>query len=925
MLELPKNYNSQGEEEIYKRWEGSGYFNPDICVERGICLKDAEVFSVMMPPPNVTGILHLGHAFENAILDTMTRYQRLRGKRVLFLPGTDHAAVATQARFERDLIESGKYQNPRQELGREKFLAAIRQFAEGHKQTILKQVRRMGSSCDWSRLAYTFDEERSKAVNEIFGMMYRDGLVYRGYRVVNWSVAGQSTCSDSELEYVERKTVFYTFRYSKDFPIPLSTTRPETKLGDTAIAVHPSDTRYQKHIGQVFTADVGAEKPLQITVIADETVDPEVGTGAVGVTPAHSLVDFEIYERQRLKGTPIGFIQVIGEDGKMTKNAGVEYEGLTVEAARSKFVQYLKVQGLIEKEEEITQSVGTSDRFKDIVEPIPKTQWFVAVNKEIPGRDGKTFKDLMREAVTDGHRSDPASKIRIAPDNFLQVYLHWLENLRDWCISRQIWWGHRIPVWYCCICNKNSLVQRDGDFVIGDDAFPMFSSRHPGVCSVCGSSDFVQDEDTLDTWFSSALWTFSTLGWPEHTKDLETFHPTSWMQMGYEILFLWMGRMILMSTYALDAIPFHDVYLHGLVRNEQGKKFSKSDKIVVDPLEMIAQHGADALRVCLIQGVAIGGDTRFYLEKLTASRNFVNKFWNIARFVFLQSESRAGMRVEETATPFGLADTWIASRFAGLLDDLDRHLGNWDFSLAVEKLREFVWHDLADWYLEIIKIEKEKSRLLLDLFFHLLVVAHPFLPFLTETLYAFFPPEYQKRDFLMVNSWPKDERYKKNDIVERRFLVLQEVVIAIRNLGASLKKDSSSAFSAILHARGSLDFLQEHQEIIQRLGGVAALEIQAFQGQHAERGTEGVLRSLVQDVEILCSPMEKLGAVPFVAQLSRDKQQKQEILELEQYIEILKKRLADVDFLQKAPRHVIAAEDERLHVALEKLQILQER
>jgi valyl-tRNA synthetase len=438
MKELPKIYDPKAvEDEIYKLWEKSGYFNPDNL--------SGEPYSIMMPPPNVTGVLHLGHALENSLMDAMARYQRMQGKKVLLLPGTDHAAVATQAKVEKMLVEQGM-KNPREQLGREKLLQKIREFSEQSKATILSQIKKMGTSCDWSRLAYTFDEKRSQAVNEVFVKMYGDGLIYRGYRVINWSVKGQSTCSDDELVHVERTAKLYTFKYSQDFPISIATTRPETKLGDTAVAVNPHDKRYKKYIGQTFTLEVGAEKPLEIKIIADENVEMDFGTGALGVTPAHSAVDFEMYEKQKATGNPIDIIEVIGKDGCMTTKAGAAYVGLTVEKAREKFVAWLKENNLIEKEEEITQSVGTSDRFGDVVEALPMTQWFIDVNKKISDK-GKSLKQLMHDAVAFGHNGDPAQKVKITPERFEKTYFTWIENLRDWCISRQIWWGHQIPVW----------------------------------------------------------------------------------------------------------------------------------------------------------------------------------------------------------------------------------------------------------------------------------------------------------------------------------------------------------------------------------------------------------------------------------------------------------------------------------------------
>src|SRR3989338_11211563 len=517
MSEMPKSYDPKlYEDSIYKQWEESGFFNPDNL--------EGEPYSIMMPPPNVTGVLHLGHALENALMDTMARYQRMQGKKVLLVPGTDHAALPTQAKVEKLLIKDGMM-NPRQELGREKFVEKIREFAEGSKSTILSQVKKMGTSADWSRLAYTFDEQRNVAVNELFVRMYNDGLIYRGYRVVNWSVKGQSTCSDDEVIYIERPSKLYTFKYSADFPISIATTRPETKLGDSAVAVNPKDPRYQEYLGKTYTVDVGAAKPLTIKIIADENVDPKFGTGALGVTTAHSPVDFEMYVKQKAKGDPIGIIPVIGTDGKMIEAAGKDYVGLDVEKAREKFVQYLRDNNLLEKEEDIVQNVGTSDRFKDPVEPLPKTQWFIDVNKKVESTDAKiaalngnlSLKERMQIVVREGH-------IEILPERFDKTYFHWIDNLRDWCISRQIWFGHQIPVWY-----------KGEEMYVGVDA-PV-------------GEGWKQDPDTLDTWFSSGLWTFSTLGWPEETKDLQTFHPTSVLETGYDILFFWVARMILMTTY----------------------------------------------------------------------------------------------------------------------------------------------------------------------------------------------------------------------------------------------------------------------------------------------------------------------------------------------------------------------------------------
>ena len=650
MSEMAKAYEPQGvEDALYKLWMDSGYFNPDNL--------SGDPYSIMMPPPNVTGVLHLGHALENSLMDAMARYQRLQGKKVLFVPGTDHAAIATQAKVEKLLIEKG-ISNPRRQLGRKGLVDEIKKFAEQSKATILNQVQKVGSSCDWSRLAYTFDDERNAAVKELFVRMYNDGLIYRGYRVVNWSVKGQSTCSDDEIVTIERTSVLYTFKYSKDFPIRISSTRPETKLGDTAVAVHPTDKRYKKFVGQTFTVDVGAAQPLSIRVIADENVDPKFGTGALGVTPAHSAIDFAMYEKQKAASQPIGIVQVIGADGRMTAEAG-SYAGFTAEEAREKFVEWLRTNDLLESEEETVQNVGTSDRYGDVIEAIPMTQWWLDMNKVIPSR-GKTLRDLMREAVTTGLNGDAAQKVTITPDRFTKLYLDRVENLRDWCLSRQLWWGHRIPAWY-----------RDEEIFVGKEA--------------PAGEGWVQDEDTLDTWFSSGTWTFSTLGWPEKTPDLKTYHPTSWITMGYEILYLWLMRMILTSAYALEEIPFTNAYIHGILRDKDGKKFSKSSGNGIDPIEVIGQYGCDSLRVSLLSGISPGNDSRYYTEKIEGSRNLVNKLWNVSRFIDM---STGGLRhIEKQPDPETLADYWIFERFSEVAGKVGYLMERYDFSLAAETLR----------------------------------------------------------------------------------------------------------------------------------------------------------------------------------------------------------------------------------------------
>ncbi len=726
---MPKAYNPKDHEDrIYKEWEEDGFFNPEKNIERGVTPVDAPAFTIMMPPPNVTGVLHLGHALENSLMDVMARFQRMRGKRTLLVPGTDHAAVPTQARVEKDLIAQG-IKNPREELGREKLLGIIREYAEKSKATILSQIRKMGTSCDWSRLAYTFDESRSKTVNTIFKKMYDDGLIYRGYRTVNWSVTGQCTHSEDELVNIEREAKLYTFKYSEDFPIPIATTRPETKLGDTAVAVHPDDERYKKYIGQSFSVNFCGSKNLEIQVVGDGEVDQNFGTGALGVTPAHSQIDFDLKERHNLS-----LIQVIGKDGKMTKEAGENYQGLSVETAREKVVQFLRKNNLLIKEEDIKQVVGTSERFGDVIEVIPMEQWFVNMKKEIPGRK-KSLQQLMREAVAIGHNGDEKQKILLSPNGFEKRYFHWIDNIRDWCISRQIWWGHPIPI--------------EGD------------------------------PDTLDTWFSSATWTFSTLGWPDKKTDLDIYHPTSWIQMGYEIFFLWMARMILMSTYVLDEIPFRNVYFHGLVRDKNGQKFSKSLRNTLDPLEIIEKYGTDALRMSMLMGVSPGNDMKFYEEKVEHYQHFVNKLWNISRYILSGvKEIKIQEKMPEAKTAW---DMWILSRLSEVTQEATEGLEKYEFARVGELLYNFSWHDFADWYIEVAKIEgKEvgKDEILLYVLQTLLILWHPYMPFVTEKIWEFFDAPQK----LIVTKWPDFQYAKsKNQEIE----IIKEIIANIREIRSS--------------------------------------------------------------------------------------------------------------------------------------------
>lgn len=702
------------EKRLYEAWEKSGYFNPDN-LPNG---KERKPFTIMMPPPNATGVLHMGHALFLTLQDIMIRFKRMRGYAALWLPGTDHAAIATQSKVEKDIQKAeGK---SRHDLGREEFLRRAAEFVEGSRDTIRSQVRGMGSSCDWSREAFTLDEARNRAVRRQFKDMYDAGLIYRGNRIVNWDPKGQTTISDDEIVHEERKAMLYTFRYGKDFPIAISTTRPETKVGDVAVAVHPDDARYTEFVGKEFDVTF-CDAPLHITVIADEGVDPAFGTGALGVTPAHSQIDWEMSERHNLRRP-----QVINEYAKMTV-PGSRVDGKKVGEARDIIVEWLRSEGLMEKEEEVTQNISTAERTGGIIEPLPKLQWFIAVNKPIKERGGKTLKELLLEPVRDG-------RIAIIPEYFDKTYFHWIENLRDWCISRQIWYGHRIPVWY-----------RGEEVAIGEAP---------------SGDGWTQDEDTLDTWFSSGLWTFSSLGWPEETMDLSRFHPTDVLETGHDILFFWVARMILMTQFALGDIPFKTIYLHGIVRDAKGQKFSKSLGNGIDPVEVAAKFGADAVRMALVVGNTPGTDTRMSEDKIKGYKLFANKLWNVSRFVYENTQEA------DPDAPLTEGDAAILAELDAILADVAKDIDEYRIYLGAEKLYHFVWDRFAAVILEESKAiigshdkpgtgdaaaVASRKALLLALLSRSLKGLHPYMPFVTEEIWSSHP---ERKDFLMVASWP---------------------------------------------------------------------------------------------------------------------------------------------------------------------------
>lgn len=706
------------EKGIYEKWEKSGYFTPENLppTKNG---PRTEKFNLVVPPPNVTGTLHMGHAAMLAIEDALVRFERMRGKLALWIPGSDSASIATQSKVEKDIQKTEK--KSRHDLGRAELLRRVNEFALQSKSTIFSQFKAMGSSLDWTREAYTMDEPRNLAVTTAFKRMFDDGLIFRGHRIVNWDPKGQTTISDDEVVYKEEKTKLYYFQYG---PFVISTARPETKFGDKFVVMHPDDARYAEYThGQKLTLE-WINGPIEATIIKDPIIDMEFGTGVMTITPWHSKEDFEIAKRHNLD-----YEQIIDKYGKLLPIAG-EFSGMKIKDAREKIVEKLRNKGLVVKEEDYIHNIATAERTDGLIEPQIMEQWFIDVNKKLPSRDNKSLKDLMIEAVE-------SKKVKINPERFEKVYFNWVNNLHDWCISRQIWFGHRIPVWYKGE-GENKEVYCDVKAPEGEG--------------------WVQDEDTLDTWFSSALWTFSTLGWPNETEDLKMYHPTTLLETGYDILFFWVSRMILMSTYHLGEVPFKHVYLHGLVRDNKGQKMSKSLGNIIDPVDMINKYGADATRMSLLVGNAPGNDLKLSEDKIKGYKHFANKIWNAVKFaemkgVFGDDVTLDAKKVEK--------DELILRELDDITRETTKDLENFNLHLASDRLYQFFWKRFADEIIEESKLilqngtpDEKNSRLstLRILIVTQLKLLHPFMPFVTEVIWTEF---LGKETMMMVESWPE--------------------------------------------------------------------------------------------------------------------------------------------------------------------------
>ncbi|MBI2952717.1 MAG: valine--tRNA ligase [Chloroflexi bacterium] len=874
--EMAKAYDPRKvEERLYAFWESEGYFTPKVDW-------DKQPFVISMPPPNVTGELHYGHAMFVAFEDIIIRWRRMQGRQALWLPGTDHAGIATQNVVERELAKQGL---TRFDLGREKFVEAVWRWKEKYGNVITEQLRRMGASCDWTRQRFTLDPGLSRAVRETFVRLYDKGLIYRGEYMINWCPRCTTALSDLEVDHEETQAKLWYVRYplvaEKGKPeqyITVATTRPETILGDTAVAVNPDDPRYKDLIGRKA---VLPEVKRVIPIIADPAVDPSFGTGAVKVTPAHDPTDYEVGKRHNLPS-----INILNLDATMNENAG-KYAGLDRYACRTELLEDLKAEGLLVKIEDHVHSIGHCEKCGSVVEPIVSRQWFVRI---------KPLAEPAIDAVRDG-------RIRFIPERFGKVYFNWMENIRDWCISRQLWWGHRIPVWYCEDCGELTV-----------------SVETPTTCAKCNSPRIVQDPDVLDTWFSSGLWPFSTLGWPTETEDYRYFYPTDVMETGYDIIFFWVARMIMMGLECTGDVPFRHVYLHGLMRDDKGEKMSKSKGNVANPLGVIAKYGADALRFAILTGSTPGNDMKMSEEKLEAGRNFANKLWNAARYVqsVLPPDGVGDFQPDEG--DYQLADKWIISRCSRVVADATNLLEQFQFGEAGRIIYEFLWNEFCDWYIEISKIvlygkgsDRAKMTTLavlgdvLDKMLHLL---HPFMPFVTEEIWQHLP---HVGDSLMVSSWPIPGPVYPE--AETDLDLLMGAVRGIRNARAEFGIEPARRIEAIVVAGARTQLFERQQAIIKTLARVETLEIH----ERLDRRPTQALHVIVGEVEVY---LPLAGMIDVTAEIERIRKEIEDVKALAARTEAT---LANPGFVAKAPPVVVEKERAKLAGYNERLTKLRER
>lgn len=839
------------EQKLYDRWMERGYFtaHPD---------KSKPSFCIVMPPPNITGKLHMGHALDNMLQDALTRYHRMKGFATLWVPGTDHASIATEVKIVDALAKEGISKN---DIGRDKFLERAWEWKKEYGNTITTQLKKLGSSCDWTRERFTMDEGCSRAVREVFVRLYKKGKIYRGKRIINWCPTCKTALSDAEVEYTEKSSHLWHIRYPAQDGgegIIVATTRPETMLGDTAVAVHPDDERYKDLVGKNVMLPI-VNKP--IPVVADEYVEKEFGTGAVKITPAHDPNDFEVAMRHDL---PI--ISVLTDDAHVNENGG-KFCGMAALEARKAIVKELEELGAMVKIEDYAHNVGECYRCHSTVEPMVSKQWFVAM------------KDLAKPAI----EAVRSGETQFVPSRFDKIYFNWMENIRDWCISRQLWWGHRIPAYYCDECGHINV-----------------SVDEPEKCEECGCTHLHQDEDVLDTWFSSGLWPFSTLGWPEKTPELDCFYPTTTLVTGYDIIFFWVARMMVFGEEVMGKAPFKNVAIHGIVRDEQGRKMSKSLGNGVDPLKVIEQYGADALRFSLASGISAGSDMRYVEKKVVAAGNFANKIWNASRFIAMNSDGTEQLELEN----IDVADKWILSRLSRIANEVSDNIDKFELGLASSKVYDFIWSEYCDWYIEMAKPrlygEDEKAKktalgVLRYVLINALKLLHPFMPFITEEI---FVEVLGAGESIMISEWPKGDLHFEDD--EKRMSAVMDVIRTVRNIRAQMNVPPSRKATLKIRTDREAD-VKECELYIKRLAG--ASEVVLMEEGQTEKGAA----SAVTELGEIFLPLGEL--VDISKELERLGKEK---ANLESEIKRASGKLANEKFTSKAPEKVVNEEREKL-------------
>ena len=862
------------EEEIYKNWNEKGYFKPSND-------KTKKPYTIVIPPPNITGKLHMGHALDETLQDILIRYKRMQGFNTLWVPGTDHASIATEAKIVEKLKVEGI---TKEDLGRDGFLKRAWEWKEEYGGTILNQLKKLGCSCDWSRERFTMDEGLSNAVKDVFVDLYYKGLIYKGKRMINWCPYCNTSISDAEVEYEEEPTHLWHVKYpvkgEKGKFVIVATTRPETMLGDTGVAVHPDDERYKDLVGKTVILPIMNK---EIPIIADEFVEKEFGTGAVKLTPAHDPNDYQAALKHNLE-----IIPVFDEEFKMN-NLVPEYKGMDMYEAREKIVERLQKEGYLVKIEDYTHNVGKCYRCHHTIEPHISEQWFVKM---------EPLAKPAIEAVRTG-------KVEFVPERFDKIYYNWMENIQDWCISRQLWWGHRIPAYYC---------QKCGEVIV--------SKEEPHKCTKCGSTNLKQDEDTLDTWFSSALWPFSTLGWPEQTEDYKYFYPTSTLITGYDIIFFWVARMIFSALEHTGQVPFNKVFIHGIVRDSLGRKMSKSLGNGIDPLEIIAKYGTDALRFSLVLGISPGNDIRYMPEKLESASNFANKLWNASKFV-LSNMPEDGSKLAEDKLPANLCyeDKWILSKLNKLVKEVTNNLENFELGIATQKVYDFIWNEFCDWYIEMVKsrlydencttkfaAQYTLNKVLKDS----LKLLHPVMPFVTEKIYMQL---YHNDESIMISKWPEYTESLSFEKEEEQVEKLKTIIVGIRNLRTNLNVHPSKKSKLIFVTKTANDMLKESSAMIQKLGFANEIDIQ----ENKENIPQNAMSVLADGIEVYI-PFEEL------VDLEAEKQRLQgERAKLLSEVARGEKMLSNPGFVNKAPESKINEEKAKLAKYKEMLEKVEER